>query len=176
MQKLSEYVYKIQRWLSLVLLALLCIVTFLQVFARYVLNYPLYWSEELARYVFVWLTFIGFGIAVQRRSEMSVAYFVDLLSEKTKVIIEFGIRILTLLFLLLATYQGVILAFESWDILTIALELPWTYIYLAIPVGFFLIFFQYLARLMLLYQELREAQHGNEGHAGVPHTRGGGQL
>ncbi|MGH7092423.1 MAG: TRAP transporter small permease, partial [Stellaceae bacterium] len=38
----------------------------LQVFCRYVLNASLSWSEELTRLLFVWLTFIGFGLAVQR--------------------------------------------------------------------------------------------------------------
>ncbi|MEJ2134846.1 MAG: TRAP transporter small permease subunit [Desulfofustis sp.] len=35
----------------------------LQVFFRYVMNAPLYWSEEIARYAFVWLVFIGAAIA-----------------------------------------------------------------------------------------------------------------
>ena len=38
----------------------------LQVFCRYVLNASLSWSEELTRLLFVWLTFIGFGLAVER--------------------------------------------------------------------------------------------------------------
>lgn len=38
----------------------------LQVFCRYVLNASLSWSEELTRLLFVWLTFLGFGLAAQR--------------------------------------------------------------------------------------------------------------
>lgn len=38
----------------------------LQVFCRYVLNASLSWSEELTRLLFVWLTFVGFGVAVER--------------------------------------------------------------------------------------------------------------
>jgi len=38
----------------------------LQVFCRYVLNASLSWSEELTRLLFVWLTFIGFGVAARR--------------------------------------------------------------------------------------------------------------
>ena len=38
----------------------------LQVFFRYVLNASLSWSEELTRLLFVWLTFLGFGLAAQR--------------------------------------------------------------------------------------------------------------
>lgn len=38
----------------------------LQVFCRYVLNDSLSWSEELTRLLFVWLTFLGFGLAARR--------------------------------------------------------------------------------------------------------------
>jgi TRAP-type C4-dicarboxylate transport system permease small subunit len=38
----------------------------LQVFCRYVLNASLSWSEELTRLLFVWLTFLGFGLGVER--------------------------------------------------------------------------------------------------------------
>ncbi|AOY57385.1 MULTISPECIES: TRAP transporter small permease [Desulfococcus] len=37
-----------------------------QVFSRYVLNQSLFWSEELARYLLVWLTFLGASSAYRR--------------------------------------------------------------------------------------------------------------
>ena len=37
-----------------------------QVFFRYVLNHSLFWSEELARYILVWLTFLGATAAYRR--------------------------------------------------------------------------------------------------------------
>ena len=37
-----------------------------QVFFRYVLNHSLFWSEELARYILVWLTFLGASVAYRR--------------------------------------------------------------------------------------------------------------
>jgi TRAP-type C4-dicarboxylate transport system permease small subunit len=38
-----------------------------QVFCRYVLNASLFWSEELARYMLVWLSFFGATVAYHRR-------------------------------------------------------------------------------------------------------------
>jgi TRAP-type C4-dicarboxylate transport system permease small subunit len=37
-----------------------------QVFCRYVLNSSLFWSEELARYMLVWLSFLGATVAYYR--------------------------------------------------------------------------------------------------------------
>ncbi|MGD9210112.1 MAG: TRAP transporter small permease [Desulfobacteraceae bacterium] len=39
----------------------------MQVFFRYILNQSLFWSEELARYMLVWLTFLGASAAYYRR-------------------------------------------------------------------------------------------------------------
>ena len=43
-----------------------------QVIFRYALNDPLAWSDELARYLFIWASFLGWIIAARRRSHLSV--------------------------------------------------------------------------------------------------------
>ncbi len=43
-----------------------------QVFCRYVLNHSIFWSEELARYLLVWLTFLGATVAYRRRVHATV--------------------------------------------------------------------------------------------------------
>lgn len=48
------------------LMAALTAITFLQVVMRYVFNDPLTWSEEAARYLFVWVSLVGAGAAVGR--------------------------------------------------------------------------------------------------------------
>lgn len=48
------------------------VVSFLQVFFRYVLNNPLFASEEIARLLAVWLTFLGSSMAIRYREHISV--------------------------------------------------------------------------------------------------------
>jgi TRAP-type C4-dicarboxylate transport system permease small subunit len=43
-----------------------------QVFSRYVLNHSIFWSEELARYFLVWLTFLGATVAYRRGAHPGV--------------------------------------------------------------------------------------------------------
>jgi len=47
----------------------------IQVFSRYVLNHSLFWSEEAARYLLVWLTFLGASIAYRRKAHPGVDLF-----------------------------------------------------------------------------------------------------
>ncbi|GBC63782.1 TRAP transporter small permease [Desulfonema ishimotonii] len=45
----------------------MAVIVAVQVFSRYALNHSLFWSEELARYILVWLTFLGTSVAYRRR-------------------------------------------------------------------------------------------------------------
>ena len=49
------------------LMAAIAILTLAQVFWRYVLEQPLQWSEEVARYCFVWVTFLGAATLMRLR-------------------------------------------------------------------------------------------------------------
>ena len=57
----------IERGLISGLMAVITVLTFAQVVWRYGLNQPLQWSEEVARYCFVWVTFIGAAALLRQR-------------------------------------------------------------------------------------------------------------
>ena len=60
---------RLNRWVEVLLSVLglgMALVVAAQVFSRYVLNHSLFWSEELARYLLVWLTFLGASSAYHR--------------------------------------------------------------------------------------------------------------
>jgi TRAP-type transport system small permease protein len=44
----------------------ICVIVFAGVFARYFLQIGLGWTEELARYLQIWMTFVGATVAVKR--------------------------------------------------------------------------------------------------------------
>ncbi len=165
---MKELIYKLQLCICVPLMVLMCIVTFLQVVTRYVFNHSLYWSEELARYIFIWLTFIGAGIAVHRRSEMGIEYFTNLMSKETRTIVQIGTTVLVMAFLAIAIIEGTVLAIESWDTPSIALGLPWTFIYLAMPIGFALIFVQKADQLKTLIRRFANTRSCSRRRECVP--------
>lgn len=57
--------------LSLILVAITSL-AFFQVFARYVLHLPVPWLEEMARYLMVWMVFLGVGVAIQNKTHIGV--------------------------------------------------------------------------------------------------------
>ena len=60
------------------LMSLLVLVTSYQVFSRYVLNHPLRWSEELSRYLLVWIVFLGAWAALKEGRHLGM----DILSQR----------------------------------------------------------------------------------------------
>jgi len=65
-ERLDRGVQRAEMGILVALMALLTFITFAQVVFRYAFNSPLTWSEEAARYLFVWTSMIGAGAAVAR--------------------------------------------------------------------------------------------------------------
>ena len=62
------------------------VITFAQVVFRYVIGYSLYWSEELARYLFVWVSFLGSVVALERGVHIGMDVVVAKLPRRPKTL------------------------------------------------------------------------------------------
>ena len=78
----------------------------LQVFFRYVLEKPLSWSEELARFAFVWLSFIGAAMSLGKRLHFGIDYLVKKFPSRFAAALEAGTSCLVLVFVLVLVVQG----------------------------------------------------------------------
>ena len=120
---------------TLLLLTVLLLVVGAQIFARYVLNHSLFWSEELARYLFIYLVFLGAAIVLRREGHIQVSFFVEQLPPRLRR----GVAVLGDLLLLgfagIVFTQSVRLAAMVWTVPTAALLIPWTLVYLGIALG-----------------------------------------
>ena len=61
MKLLKKIDKNLERWVMFLLLAGMRLVLGIQIFCRFVLNNSLPWSEELARFMFIWSTFLSIG-------------------------------------------------------------------------------------------------------------------
>lgn len=55
-----------------ILAAILSVVVLLQVVFRYALNNPLHWTEEMARFLLIWIVLLGAAIGIKRKSHFSL--------------------------------------------------------------------------------------------------------
>ena len=75
MSAFERFSFTINSWIEYLLFGLgltMTVVVAVQVFCRYVLNQSLFWSEELARYLLVWLSFLGASVAYRRQAHPGI--------------------------------------------------------------------------------------------------------
>lgn len=126
------------RYVEILLLSLgmtMTAVVILQVFFRYALNHSLFWSEELARYLLVWLTFLGATVAYRRRMHPSVDLAFKKLSKPGRARMRCLVHLLSLVFFAILIWYGTSFAYFIRLQTTPALSLPKWLIFAVIPVS-----------------------------------------
>jgi TRAP-type C4-dicarboxylate transport system permease small subunit len=116
------------------MVAAITAVTFAQVFTRYVTENPLIWTEEVARYLFVWITLIGAAAAVR----MHAHYGLDILrfyAPPLRPVLGALTMLVVAAFLGLLLYTGIAETRQAALQISPALQVRMHWAYLALPVG-----------------------------------------
>lgn len=124
------------------------------VFFRYVLNDSLVWGEELARYLFVWLVFLGAGLGVGKNVHVGIDSFVRMLPPGPQKLMQLCVEVAVTVFLVAFIVVGVNLATASARMQTLLLNVSIAYVYLAAPVGGALMLINLLANAWRHLDEL----------------------
>ena len=133
--KISFYCNKFAEWSCLWLLVAMTIVTFAQVFFRFVIMHSLPWSEEFSRYSLVWASFLGASIALKRGLHIGVETFVAKLPKERRRLIYLITLALITLFLVVVIIKGFQMASFNMRQSSPAMRIPMGFPYLAIPIG-----------------------------------------
>jgi len=78
----------------------------LQVFARYVLQYPLPWTEELGVYLFVWASFMAASVVVGLNDHFSISFLAECLTPQWRRALDIFVTLLCILFALIMIVKG----------------------------------------------------------------------
>ncbi|MDQ0428782.1 TRAP-type C4-dicarboxylate transport system permease small subunit [Planomicrobium stackebrandtii] len=135
MNKLIGYMnFGIKHVLNIIM-GLLVTVVFLQVIFRFILNSPLAWTEELARYSLIWLTFLGAAYAMSTKAHIGMEFFVNLFGVSVRKALYIAATFASLLFFLLMVIEGYDLAMQGMSQTSPVLRIPMGMIYMIIPVS-----------------------------------------
>lgn len=129
------------------LLAAMVVLIGSQVAARYVVGVPLYWSEELARHLMIWLFFLGAVIALRRGAHLSIDLLPESLPPRGTVMLRGAVLLILGTFLTMMTWYGWDLAQRTMVQRASALHYPMGYVYAALPISGFLMLLVTLERL-----------------------------
>lgn len=122
-------------WSLVVVGAAMSIIVLLQVVFRFLIHVPFPWSEELARYLMIWMGMLGAFVALRQGRHIGVGVFVDRLPPSLGSKVRVTVQLITIGFLAIVARFGFSLASLNAGQLSPAMRIPMTFPYLAIPVG-----------------------------------------
>ena len=130
--RISEIVV---RYALVGIVAAMTVIIIIQVFLRYLFLYSLAWSEEVARYLMIWASFLGASLAVKYGLHIGVEFVVSRISGGPKSALSLVAKGSMLFFLILFTIGGIQVAWALRDQDSPALLFSMFYAYLSAPVG-----------------------------------------
>ncbi len=133
--KFDNFLAKGEATILIALGAAMSVVCFLQVIFRYVLAYPLPWSEELARYLFVWLSIFGAALAMQKRGLFGLDIFFLRLPNQVRLAVGLLIHILIAGVVLVIFFEGIVLVQKTTLQESPAMGIPMSWAYACLPIG-----------------------------------------
>ncbi len=155
---------KILRWvdenleakLLMILSSVMVIVISLQVFMRHVMGSSLSWSEELARFCFIWLVYIGISYGVKKQRHIKVDVLLVILKDKPKLILNIVANILFLGFAIFAIIYGYSISQQllGFGQTSAGLKVPMGLVYMATPVGMSLTAIRLIQQLIIQVKAL----------------------
>ncbi|GAB3070725.1 TRAP transporter small permease [Salinicoccus sesuvii] len=146
------------RYIVSTLFIVMVSLVFLQVLTRFVINYPISWTEEISRYLMIYIVFLGSALLVRKSAHIAVDFLLEVVNPKAKGILDIIVLAVSTVFFGLLLIFGAQLTYIVIGQATPNLQFSMAWAYAAVPLGGLLMFLNALAVLFekMLYR-------GNEG-------------
>ncbi|MCC2336234.1 TRAP transporter small permease [Cellulomonas wangsupingiae] len=136
MTRAKSLLDRLLTWVCVVLFAVLVLDVTWQVFARQVLDQPSTWSEELAKYLFIWLGLFASALVFGERGHIAVDFAVKKLPGKAQVAVAVLVQLSILVFTALVLIWGGLRVVDlAWDQNLTGLPVNVGPLYLALPIS-----------------------------------------
>ena len=147
LQSMEDFLSRILGGFIGLLVGLMVIIVFSNVIARYFLNSSLAWSEEISRFMLIWLAFLGAYLAFVKNEHLGLDLVV-FLPPKLAIVIR------TLASILVIVAVGIIL-YGGWTVTSFTIQSGWTSPALSIPYGYVYVVVPFCAALIFLQSIIR---------------------
>ncbi|MEL0635866.1 TRAP transporter small permease [Marinomonas sp. TI.3.20] len=145
---MTKFIYMVDRILAAVCIALMialvsCVVW--QVFSRYVLGAPSTSTDEMARFLFIWVGLLGAAFTLGKKKHLAMDFMLIVLEGRKKALLQIVITLIGLFFsIVIMVFGGGSLVLKTLSVGQISpvLGLQMGWVYAAIPIsGSFMILY-----------------------------------
>lgn len=109
------------------------VVVFLQIMARYVFKVPLVWTEEVARFAFIWLAFVGVAVTERQKAHFRVTFVVEKAPPRLRFAIWILVELCILVTLVLFFFEAIKYTKLGAQNVSAVMQLHLNYIYASLP-------------------------------------------
>lgn len=165
--KILQWMWRhLEVFLGSIFLAIIVIVTSINVFMRYILNAPLEGASEIATVLFVWLVMLGIAAAAKDKSHPRIDALIQVLPVKVRIALETVIMLLVIILLIDFMIRGWHFAWTSGFQKRVGMfDISYVYVYLALPIGFGLtlirVLYHFIIDMRDLIQNKKRNSYGN---------------
>jgi len=132
--KIMDIICEIYRIICMALMAAFVVIVLISIFYRYVLNNSIMWSEQVCRYLFVWMIMFGAPVVFRKRLDVSFDLIVKKLPEKLQtaivILMDAGVAFLGVFM----GYQGQTYCLMHGEKILAGIEIPQWMMYISQPV------------------------------------------
>jgi TRAP-type C4-dicarboxylate transport system permease small subunit len=126
---------RVAEWLIAVLLALMTLVTGVAIAGRFLFGYSLFWSDEVTRFLLIWVAFLGMSVGVRRGAHPGIDSLVRALPPAVAPGVLWVALAASSIFFLIMIVYGTSLAQTAWLQRSPSLGLSMSLPYAAVPVA-----------------------------------------
>ena len=166
MQKILDALNKnAERWALLIFYVMLVATMFIEVLRREVLSYSSIWGEEIVRYSFIYLAWIGAASAVRERGHIRIDVIMQYVGPRTKgVLYLFGdfVMVAVSIVAIYYSFETVHVAAKFGSV-TDGLRISRVWFLMAVPIGFSLVLFRLIQSIRRDIADLRAGRPVYEG-------------
>lgn len=154
-----------ERWLLLVFYVMLVVTMAVEVLRRELFSYSSIWGEEIVRYSFIYLAWIGAAAAVKERAHIRIDVLLHYLGPKPKAMIYIFGDLVMFAVALVALFWSVetVLVSAKFGSVTDGLRISKVWFLAAVPVGFSLMIFRLVQSFLRDFRSLRDGTPVYEG-------------
>lgn len=134
MKKFINVLNKTEEVVLVVMFALMVAIIFIQVVMRK-MNNSLYWSEELGKFLFVWISWLGISIGEKRGEHIKITMLTDRFSPKVQHILNIISEIIVIFICVITVYYGIQLVITQASTHYTGIKISVSWGYLAVVLG-----------------------------------------
>ena len=136
MRTLRHLAGHMEEYVAGTFMALLLLALSAQVASRYLLGSSIGWTEEVARYLFIWLVFLGASAAIRRRIHVAVDLFgLRTARDAARIGLALAVHLCSIFFFLNMAWWGALGVARMWDVPSATLQISTGLLYLIFPLA-----------------------------------------